>query len=712
MDAAAGTASREPLGPRADRACDAGSRDLDSVRSVAIDPAQSVAGAAPAPAALRLELRDGRLHLHGPEALGVELSEATVGAVVRRGKARMAWEADALQPDGLGAHWAETGLRIELRSEEVDGALVLRAIVENGGAEPLAIEEIAPLVVRAPRGAVRVGADSAQWAIFRNGYQSWSGTRVYRVDEADADPRFAFLRDLHVDPTQRASRRAGVFRSDLVTAIVHRPSGAALGVGFLDGRTAFSAVRVEAPRGRFACLAAVVSGDGVPLAPGERLELPALWLAAGGDGEALLAAWARAIGAAMHARIGERSPIGWCSWYYYFNRVRESDVLANLEAVTAMREQIRCDYVLVDDGYQRAVGDWLETNQRFPHGMRWVAARIRAAGFEPGIWLAPFLVRPDARLFRARPEWLLRHPNGRPRAACWNPLWGIRAPAYALDTTHPEVLEWLSQLARVLVEQWGFRVLKLDFLYAAALPAVRHDPTATRAEALRRGLQAIRDGAGDDAFLLGCGSPLGPAIGLVDGMRIGPDVAPVWSSWISRWLLRGRHGVATKHAIRNALTRAFMHRRLWLNDPDCVMVRADDTRLTLEEVRSLAAVVGLTDGLFVMSDNLPALSDERRAVLRDARELLGGTVRVCDLFERDLPELVHCTYDDGEVTGVFNFADAPRARMVTRQSPDQPAALREVWSGEALEVVDGRVALGRIPAHGCRLVWEPLAPPD
>ena len=60
-------------------------------------------------------------------------------------------------------------------------------------------------------------------------------------------------------------------------------------------------------------------------------------------------------------------------------------------------------------------------------------------------------------------------------------------------------------------------------------------------------------------------------------MRIGADVAPFWDNWISRGPNRRRHGVATEHALRNILTRAFMHRRLWLNDPDCLMVRATET---------------------------------------------------------------------------------------------------------------------------------------
>jgi alpha-galactosidase len=655
-------------------------------------------------APLNLRLRDGRIDLQASAPLPVEIRGATVGLVIRRGGERVAWRADELRADGLGALWPEAGIGLELRSANEGDALVLRMTLENRGDQAVVLEEVAPLVVTPP-GAVRVGDDAAGWSVFRNGYQSWSGTRAYRVDEADADPIGAFLRESHTDVRHRAAGRRGVLRSDLVTTIVDQRGGAALGVGFLDTREFFGAIAVEAPRGVFRRLAALLDGDAIAVAPGQRLELPPLWLAAGADGEALLAAWASAAGEAMHARIAQRSPIGWCSWYYYFTAVREADVVENLNALAALRDRVPFSYAMVDDGYQRAVGDWLEPNPKFPHGMRWLAQRIRAAGFDAGIWMAPFLVRSEARIFRERPAWLLRTPSGRPRRACWNPAWSGGRPAYALDTTHPEVLEWLEGVARTAVRQWGFRLLKLDFLYAAALPGVRRDSNATRAQALRRGLQAIRDGAGDDAFLLACGCPLGPAVGLVDGMRIGPDVAPQWADWRTRRLLRDRHGVATKHAVRNTLTRAFMHRRLWLNDPDCILVRADRSRLTLDEVQTLAAVIGLTDGMLVSGDRLDALSEERRALLEQANGLSGGAARVVDLFDRDPPSLVHSVHADGVVIGVFNFDTRAAQRAVEIPGPLADDSVRELWSGAILPVRDGRVTLDAIPPHGCRLLW-------
>lgn len=658
-------------------------------------------------APLAIGTAGGRLHVDAGDGLAVALRDAVPELVVDRNGERQRWRADSLIDEGgtWSASWPEMGLRLTLIVEALDGGLLLRSALEHGGDAELRLVEVVPLAVSAP-GSVQVGGEVGRWSVYRNGYQSWSGTRAYGVEEADADPWLGFLRDVQTDVAHPASGRRGVFRSDLVTVIADRDGGAALALGFLDAATFFTAVEVDAHGGTFHRLAAVIDGDHRPLRPGERLELPPLWLSAGADGWTLLERWAAAFGTGMRARVPERTPIGWCSWYYYFTRVRESDVIDNLDVLRRLRGRVRCDYVQVDDGYQRAIGDWLEPNPKFPHGMRWLAERIRAAGFDAGIWLAPFLARPDSQLFRSRPEWFVRTASGRLRGACWNPAWSLGRPAYALDTTRDDVLEWLRELARTIVHQWGYRVLKLDFLYAAALPGVRADGDATRAEALRRGLEAIRAGAGDDAFLLGCGCPLGPAVGIVDGMRIGADVAPFWSNWISRWLNRGRHGVATENAMRNILTRAFMHRRLWLNDPDCLMVRVAETALTPDEVRSLATAIALTDGMFILSDNLEALPAERLEWIERMLPLLGGRARVDDLFTRGLPEQLRAAYPGAEAVALFNFGSGTAVRQVTVPSD---ATVRELWSGEPLAAVDGVVS-SDVPTHGCRLLWVEQPP--
>ena len=658
---------------------------------------------------LRCRLDGGRLTLDSDESLGVRIGRFAPRVAVRRAQRRIEWHAATLRSKngGYDATHAEYGLRVELRIEPHDSAVILRLALENLGGTPLQIEELAPLCVRA--GAqVAVGAGTDAWAVYRNGYQSWSGTRTYRVNERDRDPRWHFLRISHTDLRHPCSGRPGHFRSDGFTLIKNLRSGEALCLGFLEARRAFAGVVVDARDGTVHEISASADLDGITVAPGDIVTSEPLWVAAGFDEQALLAAYATAVGAAMNARVPEHTPTGWCSWYYYFNRVTEADIAENLAALASRGARCPCDYVMIDDGYQRAVGDWLETNAKFPHGMRWLAERIRADGFEAGIWLAPFIARPESRVFQDHPDWFVRTVNGDRQPALWNPVWGWKRQAYALDTTHPEVLSWLEELARTLARDFGYRILKLDFLFAAALPGQRYDPNATRAESLRRGLRAVRAGAGEDAFLLGCGCPLLPAIGLVDAMRIGADVAPFWTNWLSRGPLANLHGVATKNAIRNTLTRAFMHRRWWLNDPDCLMVRDTDTRLSLDEVRSLATAIALTDGLLVLSDRMDRLAGDRLDLSLRAHELRCGMPTAIDLMEHDVPELLLTRRPADTMLAVFNFRDHPVRRTVNLAACGITTEhAEEIWTARPVTVQDGWADVGEIPAHGCRVLRIP-----
>jgi alpha-galactosidase len=639
-------------------------------------------------------------------AVNVRIAGATPAVRGWRDGHPFTWVASPLTGDKGHYHAQDDalGLNLELEVNEQHEGLVLRALLRNTGPTPIRIAELAPLAVDAA-GSMTVGAGVDRWSIFRNGYQSWSGTGTLRAPDLDQDPLFDFLRVTQVDFRHRAPGQAGAFWSDGFTAIKNLRSGETLLCGFLDARHAFGLIAVDVAGSAFRSLRAFNDGDELELAPGATFASAPLWLSAGMDEHRLLRAYAAAVGRTMGARVRQNGPRGWCSWYYYFQNISEAHVLDNVEALRRLRAEVGCDYVMIDDGYQRAIGDWLESNDKFPHGMAWLAQHIRASGFDAGIWLAPFIARPESRLFLEHPGWFVRTDHGAARPALWNPTWGWKGLAYALDTTHPEVLHWLEELARTLAVAWGYGVLKLDFLFAAALPGVRYDSGATRAQALRRGLEAIRRGAGEDTFVIGCGCPQMSAIGVVDAMRIGPDVAPFWSNWLSRGPLRDRHGVSTKHALRNTLARSWMHRTWWLNDPDCLMVRDQRTRLTYAEVRTLATIIALTDGLFVMSDCMDRLSAERRGLLVRAQALAGGQAEVADLFARDMPELLISRRADHILVAVFNFQASPARKSVDVGTWAGGAeTVTDVWSGARWPVRDGWVDFGELPAHGCAVV--------
>jgi alpha-galactosidase len=276
------------------------------------------------------------------------------------------------------------------------------------------------------------------------------------------------------------------------------------------------------------------------------------------------------------------------------------------------------DVVQVDDGYQAAIGDWLATNDRWREGTHAIARDIAAAGRRPGIWTAPFLAGADSALAREHPDWMVAHGTGAPLRAMYNPAWG--GWAWALDTTRAEVLDHLRRTyAALAAEGWTYH--KIDFCYAAALLGGRvSGRTTTRAEALRAGLEAVREGIGPDAFLVGCGCPLAQAVGVVDAMRVSPDVAPHWEPR-SSWPGLAETAVAARNAVTASALRAPLHRRLWINDPDCVLLRPSATELTPEQRRQLADVVGGTGGFTVVSDDLSLYGDEEWAALNGLRSL-------------------------------------------------------------------------------------------
>jgi alpha-galactosidase len=297
-----------------------------------------------------------------------------------------------------------------------------------------------------------------------------------------------------------------------------------------------------------------------------------------------------------------------------------------LETLQAVRERVPVDVFQLDDGYQRAVGDWLDLNDKFPSGMPALVRDIRTAGFTPGIWLAPFLLSANSHTYAEHPDWVVRDDAGQPIVAVTN--W--EADNYALDTTQLEALAWVKHVVRTMCEDWGYDYLKIDFVYAGALRGRRHEPNVSAIQAYRRGVEAIRRVAGD-RFILGCGAPFLPSIGLVDGMRIGEDVAPYWRR------PENSLGPAMTNALHETLLHGWMHRRWWVNDPDCLMARAHDSQLTLAEVQAWAGVVALSGGMTLVSDDLSTLEPDRLELVGRLFPPLGEAAQALPPYVDDMP---------------------------------------------------------------------------
>jgi alpha-galactosidase len=182
----------------------------------------------------------------------------------------------------------------------------------------------------------------------------------------------------------------------------------------------------------------------------------------------------------------------------------------------------------------------------------------------------------------------------------------------ALDCSHPAVLDWLTELIHK-VRSWGYDYMKLDFLYAGALPGHRFQPVGREA-AYRGAMGRIRQAAGD-TYIVACGAPIIPSLGLVDGLRIGPDVAPYWvNPALSQWL-NNPSDPGVQNAIRTSLHRLWLKPLVHL-DIDATYFRSRNTSLTPEQ-RQLHADLGVLADSKGTSDLWHVLSEQEGAQLRD-----------------------------------------------------------------------------------------------
>jgi alpha-galactosidase len=295
------------------------------------------------------------------------------------------------------------------------------------------------------------------------------------------------------------------------------------------------------------------------------------WFTAFGRETVVFEEYVTALGVRLGGAKKNGVPRVWCSWYSLYTAIDEQTLYKIFDDLG----DLPFDVLQVDDGWQMDVGDW-EANKKFPSGMKALADRIKSTGRRAGLWLAPLIATKSSKLFRDHPDWFLRDETGRHVSAGFN--WGERL--YALDTTHPDVTSWLVALMKQ-VRTWGFDYLKLDFLYGGALKGKRFKDIPREA-AYRECLKTLREAMGADAFFLTCGTPILPALGLCDAMRIGPDVASFWEKYRDAYLLYNPTIPGTKNAIRTVLHRLWLKPLLHI-DPDVAYFESKANQLTQEQ---------------------------------------------------------------------------------------------------------------------------------
>lgn len=654
-------------------------------------------------------------------------------------------------PDAHTLRHVGDGLTLTLAFDpQATAEIRLRLTVRNDRQQPITVDKLTPLLMRTEDGAaLALGSDPRDVRILENGQllvldptvQLVHGDRE-RLGLADLLPldlrgnSISNWNHIVADPAHpERSIVAGFLSFDRCVPT--------LGIGMApDAQPGAGGVRpftVYAAENRYIF-------DGKPLAPGAELASELLWLRPfAPDPLAALEAYARDL-AAQQGLVpwtqrgpGHPVPAGWNSWTGsggsggHGTDISEALILASLEVYRREFGSFGTNFFQIDEGWQARRGDWQFRPDRFPHGGKWLADQIVAAGFRPGLWVAAFSVDAKSQLAKTHPDWL------QPKAPIVPAMLVSDEPT--LDTSHPAVHAWLRALGAELRGQ-GWEWLKIDFSYWALLGDHPFDPSLTHPEAWRQAWQALRDGIGANAFVCGIGAT-GLNVGRVEGMRLTLDNGPEWNAGDPDDLLAAPS--AFLPTVRTGSRRWFWQNRIWHNHDDLIFFRSspepDVKPLTFRESRAFATWIGLMASVVKIGDKLTHVDSAKADpaselasqptwidVLRRLTPIWPEGARPLDVLTKDQPEVFEQRIDApaGKWTnlGLCNWGsnrdhatptplELPdgQTRTYTVHCPDdKPCAVYEFWSETYLGEKTAPFAV-TVQPHDCQvLALRPLEP--
>jgi alpha-galactosidase len=416
----------------------------------------------------------------------------------------------------------------------------------------------------------------------------------------------------------------------------------------------------------------------LPLKPGNRLKSERLFFGVGTNYHRQLETYGALIKKLHHARVSAANPMGWWSWTAYYFGLDQGAALTNADWLAQHLKSLGYNYFFIDEGYQYARGEYTTANpDLFPDGMESLEKEVRLKGLIPGIWTAPFEVSSRSWVYQHHKDWLVHNAKGSPIQIGW--VLRRIDPVFSLDTTNPGAQDYLRRTYSTLVNQWGIRFIKLDFMVNSAIEGYYYRPNTTALAAQRIGLGIIRQTVGNEVLLDKDGCEMLNPVGYVDVGRISNDT--------------GHTFYATKMAAPGIAARYYMNRNFFDSDPDAFTIsrqlvsdpdpdpQANDgvRPLTLNEAQVSIALAAVSGGLFEIGDDLTTLgADPDRMALAKNRDLihmtqLGRASVPLDLMsyapEDEQPSIFLLKEDNRtSILTIFDWTEKPRTH--TFNMPD------------------------------------------
>ncbi len=451
----------------------------------------------------------------------------------------------------------------------------------------------------------------------------------------------------------------------------------------------------------------------LPVAPGESLSAERLMFAVGNDYYGQLDEYGAAVRVLRQSRFSPNNLLGWWSWTAFYSAITQGNTWTNAQWLAQHLKKFGYDYFHLDLGYGYARSEYATPDaSKFPHGLTPLTRKVCGLGLTMGFWTAPFEVSDRSWVYQNHKDWLVHNAQGEPIRIGENDEDGDEI-LFVLDSTNPGAQQYLRQTYRTLVDLWGARYIKLDFMDNTAIEGYYFRPNTTALEAQRIGLNVIREAVGEHVLLDKDGSPMLNPVGIVDDGRISQDT--------------GHTFLRSKEAAPGIAARYYMNGNFFRDDPDAFTISRQvildgpiHTPLTLPEAQVSIVLSAVSGGMFEIGDDLPKLGqDPDRVALVENPDLLqmaklGRASLPVDLLtyraEDEQPSIFLLREDARQsMLAVFNWTEEPRSHTFDVSHLNLPTRdaykLYDVLNQDRpLEMTDGTIQLDGQPAHSVRLM--------
>ncbi len=405
----------------------------------------------------------------------------------------------------------------------------------------------------------------------------------------------------------------------------------------------------------------------------------------------------------------EPVPTGYCSWSCYYTLVDEEKLFRAERELVKEYGQYAPSLLQIDDGWQvkhNFSGYWTVDEKKFPQGLRPLSEKCAQDGIRFGLWLAPLLAADCTGFFEEHPGWKKKTRSGINSYLC------NQEKVYTLNLDDEAVLKHIAEVFRRAKEEYGASYFKLDFMVFAIHSlydredVVIYDSDYSIA-VYRKALRVIREAVGPESFLLACGAPLLAGAGIFNGIRVTPDIT--WGknkAHPSQWELIRMCAVS-------CAMRWFYHGKLFINDPDGLVVRDfdydDNYDVTYNEARFWATAVALSGGSSLINEQIEKLGPARRALYSEIMPPLGQAAQPVDFFEQPWPARVFIPLSEGSrLWGAYNYAES-LADM--RLEFGRESLIYDCWKHKFLGCGDGWELENMMP-HSAEVVYSCAVPEE